>query len=86
MTMLNTIGYILLFIVALSILVCIIVGLKVIVWFGFRPCKHCGNTLNYMGSTKKGDYLFYCPHCGTLEQVSCEEFVRDCDKDCNPNV
>ena len=32
-----------------------------------------------------GHYLFHCEHCGAWEEIPKEEFIRSCDRDCNPN-
>lgn len=89
MTVLNILGYILTAIVVVVVLVLIVIGLKFIVWFNYRPCKHCGHNMVYRGlkeDDNNGHYLFHCEHCGAWENVPREEFTLNCDKDCNPNV
>ncbi len=80
---------ILLTILCFAVFLLFIIGLKLIVWFQFRTCKHCGHTMKYMGlreSEKEHCYFFHCEHCGAWEQVIKEELFQECDKDCNPNA
>ena len=87
--LLYVIESILLAILCFAIFLFFIVGLKLLVWFQFRTCKHCGNTLRYLGLKEDGSeshYLFHCEHCGAWEQVIKEELFQECDKDCNPNA
>ena len=86
---LYVIGSILLAILCFVVLLFFIIGLKLLVWFHFRTCKHCGNTMLYQGlreNDSESHYLFRCEHCGTWEQVTKEELFQECDKDCNPNI
>ena len=83
-TVLNFIGYALLFIIAVVVLVAMFVGFKLIIWFNFRSCKKCGHTMEYCGLKDK-EYMFYCKHCDCTENVPCEEF-GDSMNDCNPNL
>ena len=77
-TMLSIIGYILLAVVGIMLFLFLIVGLKLLVWFNFRPCKHCGHTLKYRGlNGDNSHYLFYCPHCGAWEQISKNVFLKN---------
>ena len=80
---------ILLAILCFAIFLFFIVGLKLLVWFQFRTCQHCGNTLRYLGLKEGGSesyYLFHCEHCDAWEQIPMNKFVQDIDKDCNPNI
>lgn len=85
-------SFVLYIIVAIFIaigLFALIVGFKVIMLFNFRYCKHCNHSLDYKGMIEDKDhdyYLFRCPKCGAWEKIPKEEFICECDKDCNPNT
>ena len=79
-TILSIIGYTLLAIVGIILFLCLTVGLKLLVLFRFRPCKHCGHILKYRGlkeDSDNGHYLFYCPHCGAWEQIPKNVFLKN---------
>ena len=86
---LSIIGYTLLAIFIVAVFFALIVGFKLIVMFNMRICKHCQHTMDYRGLREDGNngyYLFHCKHCDTWEEIPVEDFIRNCDKDCNPNV
>jgi hypothetical protein len=88
MTILTYIWYVLLAVFVLIIFLSLVIGFKLLVWFSYRVCKHCHHTMDYKGlreDENNGHYLFHCEHCGAWEEVPKEEFIRSCDKDCNPN-
>ena len=87
-TILSYIGCAILVILGFAILITLILGFKFFAWFTYRPCKHCHHTMDYKGlreDENNGHYLFHCEHCGAWEEVPKEEFIRSCDRDCNPN-
>lgn len=54
------------------------------VFFRWRSCKHCHQTMDYRGGKGDNDdeyYLFHCPKCGAWEKVPKEEFYRQCEKE-----
>ena len=74
------IGSILLAILCFVVFLFFIIGLKLLVWFQFRTCKHCGKTMLYQGlreNDSESHYLFHCEHCGAWEQVTKEELFRE---------
>ena len=86
--LLGFIGYTLLAAFLVVVFFALVIGLKLFIWFDFKPCKECKHTMEYKGLQEEDDreyYLFYCPKCGLWEKIPKEEFIRDCDKDCNPN-
>lgn len=79
-TILSIIGYTLLTVVGIILFLCLMVGLKLLVWFNFRLCKHCGHTLKYKGlkeDNENGHYLFHCHHCGAWEQIPKSTFLKN---------
>ena len=89
MTLFYCIFYTILGFFGLGLLLSIIIAFKYITWFRWRQCPHCGHNMEYKG-LKEGEagqhYLFHCPKCNSWKQIAKEEFIRNCDKDCNPNV
>jgi peptide subunit release factor 1 (eRF1) len=89
MAILSLLGYVLLAVLAVIVFMFLVVGLKFVTWFYLRHCKHCHHTMDYKGEKEddnNGHYLFHCPKCGAWEQVTKEQFVREWDKDCDPNT
>lgn len=55
------------------------IGLAYLFRFKIKPCKHCGNFMEFKGEKEHPEgnvYLFQCPECGALDEVSVKEFNR----------
>ena len=79
MVIFTIISYILLALIAVITLSISFANIQYVIYFHFRPCKHCGHYMNYHGlkiDDKDGHYLFYCPKCGAWEQVPKEQFYK----------
>ena len=83
---LYVIGSILLAILCFAVFLFFIIGLKILVWFQFRTCKHCGNTLRYIGLKEGGSESYYLFHCEFFSVntvgVHCIEGVGNADHPC----
>ena len=58
------------------------IGIQFLLFFHWRKCKHCKHHLIYRGLREddaNGHYLFYCPKCGSWEQIPREKLFRQCD-------
>jgi len=58
----------------------LILCIKYLAWFYFRPCKHCGHNMKYKGlkeDSESGHFLFHCPHCGAWQQIPRQEFFKN---------
>lgn len=80
MIVLKVIIDIIAFVFVLYIFAFAIIGMQLLVWFQWKPCKHCGHTLEYKGlkeDKEEGHYLFHCPHCGAWEQIPKSTFLKN---------
>ena len=80
MFFLELLAYIIYAALACVVLVVLLSLLQYVFVFHRRRCKKCGKIMEYKGlSEHNGEefYMFRCNHCGSWEQPSKFEFLRD---------
>lgn len=83
MIILEIIGIIFAAVILIAFAAFFIFGLHYISWFHWRPCKHCGHSMEFKGlkpDENNGHYLFHCPKCGAWQQIPKEDFFRQIDE------
>lgn len=70
------VGYIILGLLLALCLIFFIMYARHLIMFSKQKCSTCGSSMDYKGIRETMDgvvYMFYCPECDKLEEVSEEE-------------